>query len=77
MRGEGLADLFPRLAGQHAAYLADQLRQFRAGTRRSDPDAMMRRVAAHMSDGDIAAVAAYLAADAARHTAGIAHLEAP
>ena len=77
VRGEGLADVFPRLAGQQAAYLADQLRQFRAGTRRNDPGAMMRRVAAHLSDTDIAAVAAYLAADAALPAAAIAHLEAP
>ena len=32
---------FPRLAGQHERYVAEQLRQFRAGSRSSDPAAMM------------------------------------
>ncbi len=61
MRGEGLPDLFPRLAGQHAPYLAMQLRRFRDGSRRSDPDAIMRRVAAHLPDPDIDALARYAA----------------
>lgn len=61
VRGEGLPDLFPRLAGQHRAYLAEQLRHFRSGRRTSDPGAMMRDVAAHLSDRDVDAVAQYAA----------------
>jgi cytochrome c553 len=61
VRAEGLPDLFPRLAGQHADYLAAQLRDFRAQKRTTDPRAMMRRVAWPLSDHDIDAVAQYLA----------------
>lgn len=57
----GLSRLFPRLAGQHRAYLAAQLRDFRAGRRTTDPDAMMRRVARPLSDQQIDAVSVYLA----------------
>ncbi len=59
-RGEGMPTLFPQLAGQHERYLAEQLRHFRAGTRTSDPRAMMRSLAAHLSDRDIAAVSTYI-----------------
>ncbi|MEO8740422.1 MAG: c-type cytochrome [Casimicrobiaceae bacterium] len=60
-RAEGLPNLFPRLAGQHKQYLAEQLRRFRVGTRTTDPDAMMRRLAAQLSDHDIDAVSQYVA----------------
>ncbi|MEO8974373.1 MAG: c-type cytochrome [Casimicrobiaceae bacterium] len=61
VRGEGLPDVFPRLAGQHEGYLAEQLRDFRAGLRTTDPHAMMRNVAVNMSDRDIDAVSQYIA----------------
>lgn len=60
-RGEGLPDLFPRLAGQRASYLRQQLRDFRSGRRTSDPGAMMRALAARLSDRDIDEVASYAA----------------
>ena len=60
-RGQGLPDLFPRLAGQHANYLAEQLRHFRSGSRTSDPQAVMRRVAGPLSDREIDAVSNYAA----------------
>ncbi len=72
-RGNGNAPAgFPALAGQHADYLADQLRRFRAGAEYSleeNPEArtndgderMMRDTAARMSDREIEAVASYLA----------------
>lgn len=60
-RGEGLPDRFPRLAGQHQRYIAEQLRHFRAGTRTSDPEAMMRKLAAHLSDHQIDALSTYVA----------------
>ncbi len=61
VRAEGLSSLFPRLAGQHSDYLAEQLRYFRAGRRTTDSNAMMRKVAENMSDADIDSVSQYLA----------------
>ena len=59
-RGEGLPDLFPRLAGQGERYIAGQLHNFRAGSRTSDPRAMMRSLAAHLTDRDIDVVSKYV-----------------
>jgi cytochrome c553 len=59
--GSGLPPRFPRLAGQHAAYVAAQLRAFRSGERIDEPDAMMRAVAAGLGDADIDACARYIA----------------
>ncbi|GAB4270556.1 MAG: c-type cytochrome [Methylomicrobium sp.] len=47
---------FPRLAGQHRAYLAKQLTAFKSGTRKGGP---MPAVAAQLSDSDIEALSAY------------------
>lgn len=61
---------YPRLAGQHAAYIEKQLKAFRLGAeepkaqgaRVNDGDsAIMRQVAAHMSDLEIRAVASFIA----------------
>ena len=52
---------FPAVAGQHAQYLADQLMKFRSGERSSDPNRMMRNIAARMTDAEIQAVASYMA----------------
>lgn len=72
-RGDGNAPAgFPALAGQHADYVADQLRKFRSGaenTLEQDPNArvndgdarMMRDIAAGMSDNQIKAVASFVA----------------
>ncbi len=58
----GLNPLFPRLAGQHPAYLAAQLRDFRRRGRRStDSEAMMRRVAWPLSGEQTDAVSPHLA----------------
>lgn len=52
---------YPRIGGQHAAYLEKQLRDFRAGNRTNDSDAqIMRKVAEHMSDAEISALANYI-----------------
>lgn len=59
--GAGLPPEFPSLAAQHASYLAAQLRAFRADRRISNPNAMMRIVAARLSDTEIDAVAEYIA----------------
>ena len=57
--GAGLPAEFPRLAGQHPAYIEEQLKLFRSGDRANGP--MMHDIADRMSDSDIAAVADYAA----------------
>ena len=59
--GAGLPSQFPRVAGQHAEYTAAQLKAFRAGERKNDPNSTMRTVAGKLSDRDIAAVSEYIA----------------
>jgi cytochrome c553 len=51
---------FPRLSGQHAAYVESTLKAFRSGDRHNDAGMMMRGVAQRMSDKEIAAVASYV-----------------
>ncbi len=52
---------YPRISGQHAKYIAKQLKAFRSGSRTNDPGKMMRNIAAKMSDAEIEAVAEYIA----------------
>jgi len=53
--------VFPGLAGQHADYIASQLKKFRSGERNNDGDTrMMRSVASRLSDKEIEAVASYI-----------------
>jgi cytochrome c553 len=49
------------IGGQSAPYIVSQLEAFRAGNRTNDVGAVMRHLAAQMSDEDIAAVATYVA----------------
>lgn len=58
--GAGIPAMYPRLAGQHADYVATQLKAFRAGERANDPNQMMRASASKLSDKDIAALAEYI-----------------
>jgi cytochrome c553 len=58
-RGNAAAK-FPAIGGQHAAYVTAQLKAFRDGSRRGDPNQMMRNIAATLSDDEIAAIAQYL-----------------
>ncbi|HVN41236.1 MAG TPA: c-type cytochrome [Steroidobacteraceae bacterium] len=51
---------YPRIGGQHAAYVAIQLRAYKAGTRQTDPNSMMRTVAGQLSEQEIDAVASYI-----------------
>lgn len=52
---------FPQLSGQHAAYTAKQLTDFREGNRTNDGDSMiMRSIAAKLSNKDIEAVSSYI-----------------
>jgi cytochrome c553 len=56
------AGLYPRLAGQHAAYMATQLRLRKAGLGPStDAAAIMTPIAQQLSDEDIEAVSSYFA----------------
>lgn len=58
-RGNSAAN-FPWLAGQHAEYTAEQLALYRTMVRNNDPNAMMRGVAANMTDQQIRAVAEFI-----------------
>jgi cytochrome c553 len=58
-RGNPLAG-YPSIQGQHATYVAAQLRAFKSGARTSDPNLMMRNIAAQLSDEEIDAVASYV-----------------
>ncbi len=51
---------YPSVAGQHATYLANQLRLYASGERRSDPNQMMRNIARRMTEDDIRSVTSYM-----------------
>lgn len=57
--GISVSDTIPNLAGQKAAYLQNQLRALKEGTRKN---ALMNAIAAQLSTDDIANVAAHFAA---------------
>ena len=52
--------VFPKLQGQQAGYVEKTLHDFKAGERANDMNAMMRSVAAKMSDAEISAVAEFV-----------------
>ena len=58
--GSGIPAQYPRLASQHADYVAVQLKAFRAGDRANDPNQMMRATAVKLTDKEIAALAEYI-----------------
>lgn len=68
--GNSTQPKFPRLAGQHASYLAAQLKAFRSQTR-GDPDAVgyMWGMASELDDTTIDALAGYYAGQKARASA--------
>ncbi|MEO1889513.1 MAG: c-type cytochrome [Cycloclasticus sp.] len=51
---------FPRIGGQHAAYLSKTLKDFKAETRNNDHQAMMRDIAGRMNNKEIEAVSSYI-----------------
>jgi len=51
---------FPAVHGQHATYVAAQLRAYKSGARATDPNQMMRNVAASLSEDEIDAVASFI-----------------
>ena len=56
--GNSINPLWPKLAGQHAAYLAKQMKAFRSGERK---DPVMAPMAMGLSDADIDNLAAFYA----------------
>lgn len=58
-RGNGPAG-WPDIAGQHAQYIAEELREYRSGGRRTDAESIMRDVTRRMTDAEIEAVASYV-----------------
>jgi cytochrome c553 len=61
--GRGMAAAsFPSIRGQHATYVATQLKAYRSGVRKTDQpqNQMMRNVANRLTDSQIDAVAAYV-----------------
>lgn len=52
--------VYPRLRAQHATYIVQQLKNFKAGDRSNDVSRFMRTVAKRLSDREMQAVAEYL-----------------
>lgn len=53
--------LAPAIGSQHPGYIANQLRAYKAGARQNDVGHVMRNIASRMSEGEIEAVAQYIA----------------
>ena len=51
---------WPSVPGQHSTYVAAQLRAYKSGARTTDPNQMMRTVAASLSEDEIDAVASFI-----------------
>ncbi len=58
--GAGIPSEFPRLAGQHQAYIYTQLNNFRVGDRTNDGGKMMEVIAARLTDQEMKAVSEYV-----------------
>jgi cytochrome c553 len=65
MEGESASAVFPRLAAQHPEYIGKQLRDFRDGRRKGT----MNEMAADLSDGEIAGLAAHFSTKPAQSRA--------
>ena len=63
---QGVGGAFPALAGQHAGYIADQLRAWKKGTRDNDPLHLMLAIAERMDEKDIRAVSLWLSRQPAK-----------
>jgi len=62
-RGNGLAlAKFPKISGQHPAYLKSQLEKFRDNARHNDPNGMMVDVSGKLTDHDIELLSQYISA---------------
>lgn len=56
----GVGSAFPALAGQHAGYIEQQLRNWQEDKRQNDPDDLMVSIAKRLTDEDITAVSIWL-----------------
>ncbi len=56
LEGEAASPVFPRLAGQHAEYIAKQLAEFKSGKRKSDT---MKPQAEDLTPAEMKAIGAY------------------
>ena len=61
--GNSMVPTYPKIAGQHEAYLVDSMKQYKTGAR---TNATMKAMAAPLSDADIANLAAYYASQKAK-----------
>lgn len=60
-RGMGNAQAgFPSLSGQHAAYIVEELNDYKGGLRKTDLNSIMRDISQKMSKEDMQAVASYI-----------------
>lgn len=57
--GKAVAPMYPNLAGQNALYLEHALKAYRDGQRKGGTADIMAPEAMHLSDKDIADIAAY------------------
>jgi cytochrome c553 len=57
--GNSTVPMYPRLAGQHVAYLESAMKAYKAGERTGGQTATMKPMVANLSDQDIADLAAY------------------
>lgn len=62
VHGRGAILAVPPLAGQPAAYLAQQLESWRKGERRNDPGNVMLQISRKLTEPEISALAAYASA---------------
>ena len=60
--GEGVGRGNPPVGGQPAAYLAEQMEQWRLSKRRSDPNNIMLAISRQLTSPEVAGLAAYAAA---------------
>jgi len=58
-QGKAKTELYPNLAGQHAAYLSQALRAYKKGDRSGGQAEVMRAFVAGLSEQDIDDLAAY------------------
>lgn len=61
--GKGKApniSVFPRIGGQHKAYLIKELKDFKGGLRDNDPAGMMQNIARRLDESEMQDVADYL-----------------
>ena len=58
---QGNGSAFPVLAGQHPAYIIQQIKAWQNGTRKNDPQNLMATIAKRLDDNDTKAVAFWLA----------------